>query len=137
VTEQQRRLANELASRLQQHFQPLHAHLVKRLRVVHKAALARQVDRVEFDIINPTTLLSMIVCDWGVLGLKPSQAMILDDEELPDADSIPWDKYAAGGIYSWRVVAEELARLVGDLWLEISSGLIQTTITYDGSDLEL
>src|SRR5215831_4421636 len=116
MTNRQRQLCDKLAARLRQLLPALRGVVDRRLRRVRDAAVARQVEGVECDILTATEYLSVIVCEWGELGLRPSQSMILDDEGLPDADSVPWDSYAEAGLYPWRVVAEELATFLIDRW---------------------
>jgi len=137
MTKRQRQLCDELATRLRQALPALRGTVDRRLQRVRDAAVARQVEAVECDILAATEYLSVIVCEWGELGLRSSQAMILDDEGLPGADSVPWDSYAEAGLYPWRVVAEELARFLIDRWRKQSPGLIPMTVTFDGIDLDL
>lgn len=137
MTKRQRRLSDELATSLRESLPELRGVVDRRLRRVRDAAVARQVEGVECDILAATEYLSVIVCGWGDLGLRSSQAMILNDEGLPGADSVPWDTYAEAGLYAWRVVAEELARFLIDRWKQQSPGPIPMTVTYDGLDLDL
>jgi hypothetical protein len=137
MTKRQRQLCDELAARLRQLLPALRGVVDRRLRRVRDAAVARRVEGVECDILTATEYLSVIVCGWGELGLRASQSMILDDEGLPDADSVPWDSYAEAGLNTWRVVAEELATFLIDRWKQLAPGPIPMTVTYDGIDLDL
>jgi hypothetical protein len=135
MTRKQRRLCAELAASVRLRLQSLRGLLAERLDGIHRAALAHKVEEVELDIIHATTLLSVIVCGWGELGLRASKCMILDEEDLPDADSIPWDKYSDADLYAWRIVAEELANLIVELWTGELRSAVPVIASYHGSEL--
>jgi len=137
MTERQQQLCDELAARLRGLLPALRGVVDRRLRRVRDAAAARHVEGVECDILTATEYLTVIVCGYGELGLRSSQAMILDDEGLPDFDSVPWDTYADADLNTWRVVAEELARFLIDRWKQLDPGPVPMTVTYDGLDLDL
>jgi hypothetical protein len=136
MTPKQRELSDELAARLQPHLRSLADDLDPRLRRVHAAALARREEGVEFDISLEGWVVTVIVCGYGVLGLRASQAIILKNEGLPGDDAIPWDRYADAGLHTPRIVAEELAKFLGERWKQLDPGSIPVTVTYEGGDLD-